>query len=94
MAYKVRNGYQKFLNDEPFVLEPEDWSFSEWAAICKLCGLPLGQTEHIVLHILESAIGVVGPRLWVSILESTQAIRFLAAEASSCMTSKVPRHGS
>lgn len=53
MAYKVRNGYQKFRNDEPLVLEPEAWSFSEWAAICKLCGLPLGQTERIVLHASE-----------------------------------------
>lgn len=53
MAYKVHDGYQKFFNAEPLILEPEDWSFDEWATICKLCGLPLGQTERIVLHASE-----------------------------------------
>lgn len=50
MAYEVRDGYQKIQDKEPLILEPEDWSSNEWATICKLCGLPLGQTERIVLH--------------------------------------------
>ena len=53
MAYEAHDGYQKFHDDEPLILEPEDWSFQEWATICKLCGLPLGQTERIVLHVDE-----------------------------------------
>lgn len=53
MAYEVHNGYQKFKDNEPLILEPENWSFDEWATICKLCGLPLGQTERIVLHTSE-----------------------------------------
>lgn len=50
MSYTVKNGYQVFNNNEPLILEQEDWSFTEWATLCKLCGLPLGQTERIVLH--------------------------------------------
>lgn len=50
MALKVQNGYQVFQDNEPLILEPEDWSIREWATLCKLCGLPLGQTERIVLH--------------------------------------------
>lgn len=50
MAYEVHDGYQKFHDVEPRILEPEDWATHEWATICKLCGLPLGQTERIVLH--------------------------------------------
>lgn len=53
MAYEVHDGYQKFRDTEPLILEPEDWSFDEWATICKLCGLPTGQTERIVLHASE-----------------------------------------
>lgn len=53
MAYQVHDGYQRFSDNEPLILEPEDWSFSEWATICMLCGLPLGQTERIVLHVNE-----------------------------------------
>lgn len=53
MAYEVHDGYQKFQDKEPLILEPEDWDLQEWATICKLCGLPLGQTERIVLHTSE-----------------------------------------
>ena len=53
MAYEVHDGYQKVRDTEPLILEPEDWSFDEWATICKLCGLPTGQTERIVLHASE-----------------------------------------
>ena len=51
MAHKVHDGYQKLRDDEPLILEPEDRSSPEWATLCKLCGLPLGQTERIVLHV-------------------------------------------
>lgn len=50
MAFKVQEGYQKFTDNEPLILEPEDWTFDEWLTLCKLCGLPAMTTERIVLH--------------------------------------------
>lgn len=46
----TKSKYTKETLAEPLILEPEDWSFQEWATICKLCSLPLGRTERIVLH--------------------------------------------
>lgn len=49
MTFKTN--YQKLSLAEPLILEPGDWTFHEWAALCKLCGLPAGPTERIVLHV-------------------------------------------
>lgn len=46
-------GYLKFAENEPFILEPEDWTASEWGTLCKLCGLTADRTERIVMHINE-----------------------------------------
>lgn len=35
---------------EPFIWEPEDWTFEEWAVLCKLCDLPAEQTRRILLR--------------------------------------------
>lgn len=47
----IKTNYQKLSLAEPLILEPGDWAFHEWAALCKLCGLPVGPTERIVLHV-------------------------------------------
>ena len=48
---KIKNGYHKLSLIEPLILEPEDWSAAEWATLCKICDLPVGPTQRIVLHI-------------------------------------------
>lgn len=42
-------GYRKDTFKEPLILEPEDWTQSEWNTLCKLTGLPPHMTERIVL---------------------------------------------
>lgn len=48
---KIKTGYHKLRLVEPLILEPEDWTAEEWATLCKICDLPVGPTERIVLHI-------------------------------------------
>ncbi len=48
---KIKNGYHKLNLIEPLILEPEDWTAAEWATLCKICDLPVGPTERIVLHV-------------------------------------------
>lgn len=48
---KIKTGYHKLRLVEPLILEPEDWTADEWATLCKICDLPVGPTERIVLHI-------------------------------------------
>lgn len=48
---KIKNGYHKLSLVEPLILEPEDWSAAEWATLCKICDLPVGPAQRIVLHI-------------------------------------------
>ena len=31
--------YEKWILDEPLILEPEDWNDSEWQMICRLLGM-------------------------------------------------------
>lgn len=31
--------YEKYILDEPLILEPEDWTESEWQTICRLFGM-------------------------------------------------------
>lgn len=45
-----RGGYRKFDNREPIILEPEDWTESEWAALMKLLGLDPAITTRAVLQ--------------------------------------------
>lgn len=49
----VIDGYQKFVEKEPIILESEDWTPAEWATLCKLCRLPVDRTERIVIHASE-----------------------------------------
>lgn len=54
MRYIIKKiGGQRFPQREPVILEPVNWSREEWAALCKLFGLPAAQTERIVAHIGE-----------------------------------------
>ena len=48
---KIKNGYHKLSLIEPLILEPKDWSAAEWATLCKICDLPVGPTQRIVLHL-------------------------------------------
>ena len=46
----LQPGYNGADLHEPFIWEPEDWSPEEWKVLCKVCGLPPGVTERMVLH--------------------------------------------
>ena len=49
----MEGGYKREKCNEPFILEPEDWTPEEWKALCKLCVLPEALTERIVIHASE-----------------------------------------
>jgi len=54
MRYIIKKiGGQRFPQREPVILDPVNWNREEWAALCKLFGLPATQTERIVAHIGE-----------------------------------------
>lgn len=50
MTFKIKGSYHKSTIAEPLILEREEWAYEEWKTLCKLCGLPFGPTERIVLH--------------------------------------------
>lgn len=56
---EVIEGYHKYACPEPLVLEPEDWCWEEWKALCKLCGMNPFRTERMVLNVssLEVFVG-------------------------------------
>ncbi len=44
-------GYREFHNNEPFILEPDDWTEPEWGTICKLMGLVPEITTRIFIEL-------------------------------------------
>lgn len=56
---RQETGYQRSDNEEPLILEPEDWKPHEWETLCKMAGnLPPEHTERIVIsnYTLESYV--------------------------------------
>lgn len=44
-------GYHKYASAEPLILEPEDWSHSEWSTLCKVLGVKPEDTARLVVNI-------------------------------------------
>lgn len=52
-------GYHKFVTSEPFILEPEDWTYEEWKTLCKLFSVSADKAERIAFRVncVECYIG-------------------------------------
>ena len=46
--------YEKRILDEPLILEPEDWSNSEWQTICRLFGMKSADRIVVSSCVLET----------------------------------------